>query len=102
MNTETQDKATTAPAEEATQKHRQTIKGVVVSDKMHKTCVIELKRTLRHRLYQKGMSRRTKVFVHDEKNEAKVGDVVIAIATRPLSKLKNFRLMKIVEKRVGA
>ena len=82
-------------------RHRQSIKGIVVSDKMDKTRVVEIKRTLRHRLYQKGLVRRSRLFVHDEKNESKVGDVVLAVSTRPLCKNKNFRLTKIVEKRVG-
>ena len=77
-----------------------TIEGVVVSDKMSKTRVIEVKRTIRHALYRKNLVRRSRIFVHDEKNESKVGDVIMAMATRPLSKNKSFRLMKIIEKRV--
>lgn len=83
-----------------TRAHRQIIKGVVVSDKMNKTRVIELKRTVRHRLYHKNLVRRVRLFVHDEKNESKIGDVITVISTRPLSRNKNFRLLKIVEKRV--
>lgn len=82
-------------------RHRQVIRGVVVSDKMNKTRVIEIKRTLRHRLYQKGLVRKSRLFVHDEKNESKVGDVITAASTRGLSRRKNFRLIEIVEKRVG-
>ena len=81
--------------------HRQVIRGTVVSDKMSKTRVIELNRTLRHRLYLKGLQRRSRLFIHDEKNESKVGDVVLAVATRSLSRKKNFLLLEIVEKRVG-
>ncbi len=79
-------------------KTRQTIRGVVTSDKMDKTRVIEVKRRLKHGLYQKGVIRDSRFFIHDEKNEAKVGDVVVAVATRRLSKNKNFRLLKILEK----
>jgi len=82
------------------EKKRQVVKGVVVSDKMTKTRVIEIKRTLRHRLYQKGLVRRSRLFIHDEKEESKIGDVVLAAATRPLSKHKHFQLMKVLEKRV--
>lgn len=81
-------------------KHQQVIRGIVVSDKMTKTRVIELKRSKKHRLYQKALVRNTRLFIHDEKNESKMGDVVEAISVRPLSKHKAFRLVKIVEKRV--
>jgi small subunit ribosomal protein S17 len=91
---------TTTPA--ATPKrHRHTVRGIVVSDKMDKTRVISLKRTRRHRLYQKKLVRESRLFVHDEKNESKVGDVIIAISSSPLSKNKHYRMTKIVEKRVG-
>jgi|694.fasta_scaffold61877_11 small subunit ribosomal protein S17 len=89
MNTENRQK-----------RNEQEIRGVVVSDKMSKTRVIETKRTLRHSLYHKNVARSSKVFIHDEKNESKVGDVVTAVSTRPLSRHKKFRLSKIVEKRV--
>jgi small subunit ribosomal protein S17 len=77
---------------------KQVVKGVVVSDKMSKTRVIEVAREIPHRLYAKKTERHTRLFVHDEKNESKVGDVVLAVYSRPLSKLKNFRLTKILEK----
>lgn len=79
-------------------KTRQTIRGVVTSDKMDKTRVIEVKRRIQHGLYQKAVIRDSRFFIHDEKNETKVGDVVIAVATRRLSKNKNFRLLKVLEK----
>lgn len=86
---------------EATQKkNHQEIRGVVVSDKMNKTRVIETKRSLRHSLYHKNVVRSSRVFIHDEKNESRVGDVVTAVATRPLSRHKQFTLLKVVEKRV--
>jgi len=75
----------------------QTIRGVVVSDKMAKTRVIEIKHTKKHGLYHKNLIRKTRVFIHDEKNESKVGDVVLATSCRPLSKHKNFELSKVVE-----
>ncbi len=85
-------------ASEVETRQRQEIRGVVVADKMNKTRIIEVKRTLRHSLYQKGLQRRSRFFIHDEKNESKVGDTVIAVSSRPLSKNKHFRLQKIAEK----
>ncbi len=76
------------------------VRGIVVSDKMNKTRVIEVKHTQRHRLYQKGLLRAKKIFIHDEKNESKIGDKVLAVTTRTLSRHKSHRLFKIVEKRV--
>lgn len=83
---------------ESKKSHRQQIRGVVTSDKMNKTRVIQVKRRLKHGLYQKAVIRDAKFFVHDEKNETKVGDVIIAVATRRLSKNKSFRLLKVLEK----
>lgn len=79
-------------------RRRQTIRGVVVSAKMAKTRVIEMKHTKPHGLYHKNLIRKTRVFIHDEKNESKVGDTVLATSCRPLSKHKNFELSKIVER----
>ena len=86
--------------ETTSKKRPQEIRGVVVSDKMNKTRVIEIKRSLKHSLYLKNVVRSSKVFIHDEKNESRVGDVVVAAATRPLSRHKQFTLLKVVEKRV--
>lgn len=92
-----QQTSTTAVAE----RKKRLIRGVVVSDAMSKTRVIEIKRSQKHRLYHKGLVRGRRLFIHDEKNESKVGDKVLAISTRPLSKNKSHRLYKIVEKRVA-
>lgn len=81
-----------------TVRKKQVIKGVVVSDKMAKTRIIEIGRDYAHRLYAKKTERHSRIFVHDEKNESKTGDTIIAVSTRPLSKNKSFRLQKIVEK----
>lgn len=96
------DKATKTATPAATEKRgrAQTIKGVVVSDKMNKTCIVETSRAIRHSLYHKALKRQSRVFVHDEKNEAKEGDTILAVFDRPLSKHKSFRLLKVVEKRV--
>lgn len=83
---------------EVRKKNTQKIRGVVTSDKMNKTRVVEVKRRLKHSLYGKGLVRKTKFFIHDEKNEAKTGDLVEAVGTRRLSKNKSFRLLKILEK----
>ncbi len=77
---------------------RKTQTGVVTSDKMDKTITIVSERKVRHPLYEKFIKRRVKLHVHDEKNEAKTGDLVEVTATRPLSKLKRWRLVKVVTK----
>jgi len=81
-------------------RNRQEIRGIVVSDKMNKTRVIETKRSSKHSLYHKSVVLSSKIFIHDEKNESKVGDVVTAVATRTLSRHKHFTLLEVVEKRV--
>ncbi len=72
--------------------------GTVVSDKMEKTIVVAVETTIRHPLYGKRVKRSKKFKVHDEANEAKLGDVVRIMETRPISKDKNWRLVEIVEK----
>ena len=70
----------------------------MIGDKMEKTRVVEVVRTFRHPQYKKVMRRRTKFYVHDEKMDSKIGDTVKIMETRPLSKLKRWRLVEIVEK----
>ncbi|MCD7775959.1 MAG: 30S ribosomal protein S17 [Firmicutes bacterium] len=77
---------------------RKTRTGIVVSDKMDKTVVVAIKDNVRHPLYGKIMKRTTKVHAHDEVNECGVGDTVLLMETRPLSKTKRWRVVKIVEK----
>lgn len=72
--------------------------GVVVSDKMDKTIVVEIRTRVKHPLYGKIMNRTTRFKAHDEKNECGIGDTVRVMETRPLSKDKNWRLVEIVEK----
>lgn len=84
-----------SPAERA---DRKVMRGQVKSNKMQKTVVIEVSRKVRHPLYEKYISRRTKLYVHDENNEAKVGDIVEVMQTRPLSKLKRWRLIRVVQR----
>jgi small subunit ribosomal protein S17 len=72
--------------------------GVVVSDKMDKTIVVAIKERVKHPLYKKTVNRTSKLKAHDEKNEAGIGDTVIIMETRHLSKDKCWRLVEIVEK----
>ncbi len=78
--------------------HRKTEIGVVVSDKMDKTVVVRVERLVQHPKYGKVIRRFTKFYAHDEKNECKVGDKVLIIETRPLSKLKRWRVVRILER----
>ena len=72
--------------------------GEVVSDKMDKTIVVQVARRVRHARYQKVMTKYKKFYAHDENGEANVGDKVRIAATRPLSKLKRWALVQVVEK----
>ena len=72
--------------------------GVVVSDKMDKTVVVAVERKEKHPLYGKFVKKTTKFVAHDEKNECGVGDTVLIMETRPLSRTKNWRVVNIVEK----
>ena len=72
--------------------------GVVVSDKMDKTIVVEIHTRVKHPLYGKIMNRTIRFKAHDENNECGIGDTVRVMETRPLSKDKNWRLVEIVEK----
>ena len=77
---------------------RKVMTGKVVSDKMEKTIVVSIERLVKHATYGKYVRRRNKFKVHDEKNEAKVGDVVRFMETRPLSKDKRWRLLDFVQR----
>lgn len=79
-----------------------TVQGKVVSDKMDKSFVVAIERTVKHPLYGKFIRRTTKLHVHDENNEAKLGDVVEIKECRPFSKTKSHILVRIVEKAVVA
>lgn len=72
--------------------------GLVVSDKMNKSIIVRIDRTMRHALYLKTMQSSSKLYAHDEANEARLGDLVKVMETRPLSKLKRWRLVEIVER----
>jgi len=78
-----------------TRKERQ---GHVISNKMTKTIVVRVERRFPHPKYKKVITAYSKFYAHDEKNEAKVGDIVLIEETRPLSKLKRWRLTQVVER----
>lgn len=77
---------------------RKTRVGTVVSDKMDKTVVVAIEDSVRHPLYKKIIKRTVKFKAHDEQNACGVGDTVEIMETRPLSKDKNWRVTKIIEK----
>ena len=79
-------------------KNKQTFQGVVKSDKMDKTIVIEITMRKLHPLYKKYVTRSKSIKAHDEKNEAHTGDTVRVIECRPLSRDKRWRLVEVVEK----
>ena len=83
---------------ENTRAFRKTRIGQVVSDKMDKTIVVAIEDSVRHPLYKKTMKRTYKLKAHDENNECGIGDTVEVMETRPLSKDKRGRLVRIIEK----
>ncbi len=76
--------------------HRKVLTATVVSNKMDKTLVVKVSRSAAHPLYRKVVKFTTKYYVHDDKNEGQPGDVIEIMETRPLSKLKRWRLVRIV------
>lgn len=81
-----------------TRNARKTRVGTVVSDKMDKTIVVTIVNSVRHPLYKKIIKNTYRLKAHDENNECKVGDKVQVMETRPLSKDKRWRLVKVLEK----
>lgn len=77
---------------------RREITGVVVSDKMQKTIVVKVDRRVRHSMYEKYVTRSRRFKAHDEKNDAKIGDQVMLVESRPLSKDKRWVLQSIVRR----
>jgi small subunit ribosomal protein S17 len=74
--------------------------GTVVSDKADKTVTVLVERLVKHKMYHKFMRRRSKFAAHDDRNDCRIGDRVMITETRPLSKSKRWRVIKIVEKAV--
>ena len=86
------------PAVSEERGYRKALRGIVVSDKMDKTIVVEVQDRKKHSLYGKVMKTSKRVKAHDEDNTAGIGDLVLIEETRPLSKDKHFRLVDIIEK----
>lgn len=78
--------------------HRKKKTGVVLSSKMEKTIIARIDLTSKHAVYNKVIGKSSKVMVHDEKREAKVGDKILIEETRPLSKNKRWRLVEVLKK----
>ena len=72
--------------------------GVVLTDKSDKTRVVKISRKIRHSLYGKVLKRSSKFHVHDEKNESKIGDEIKIVETKPVSKLKKWRMVEVLKK----
>lgn len=79
-------------------KNVRSIIGQVVSDKMNKTIVVQVERKVKHPVYGKYVKRSSKMYVHDEENSSRVGDVVRIQQTRPLSKTKRWKLVEIIKR----
>ncbi len=84
--------------QDATRNSRKVLRGIVISNKMNKTGVVEITRKVPHPLYKKVVTKTTRFKFHDEKNECSIGDTIEVMETRPLSKDKYFRLVRIVVK----
>ena len=78
--------------------NKRTIKGVVVSGKMDKTIVVKAERLVKHPVFHKYIRKHVKYKAHDEQNQCKLGDTVLIIESRPLSKEKRWRMLEILEK----
>jgi small subunit ribosomal protein S17 len=78
--------------------HRKQREGIIISDKMDKTRVVAVIETVAHPRYKKTVKRTKKLYVHDKENTSKVGDRVLVMETRPLSALKRWRLVEIIER----
>lgn len=81
--------------------HRKSRSGVVVSDKMEKTLVVQIERMVLHPVYRKYVRQRVKYKVHDEQNQGRVGDTVLIEECRPLSRQKRWRLKSITLRAAG-
>lgn len=98
MTSDTNTGATATTSAKRQRGKRKLQVGKVVSAKMNKTITIEIERLAKHPTYEKFLRRRTRVHAHDEENQAKPGDVVEVASTRPLSKLKRWRLVRVISK----
>ena len=83
-----------------TQRRKKTLIGIVLSDKMDKTVTVLVERLTQHSTYKKYIRKRKKFRAHDEQNACRIGDKVLIVESRPLSKDKHWRVRKIIEKAV--
>ncbi|NIL99593.1 MAG: 30S ribosomal protein S17 [Acidobacteria bacterium] len=86
---------------DAIKRRRAVRMGVVTSDKMDKSVVVRVERTVKHKVYKRYVRRSTTFMAHDEKNECRIGDTVEIIESRPLSARKRWRVSRIVRKATG-
>lgn len=98
MADETKKTTTEAGSTGTERGYGRTLTGVVKSNKMAKTIVVEVVRTVRHAKYAKFLKKRARYYAHDEKGQAGIGDTVVIVESRPLSKLKRWRLQNIAQK----
>ena len=91
----------TAKKETVDRSIRRTVTGVVTGDKMDKTIKVRIERFVQHPMFEKTLKRSYVCYAHDEKREARTGDQVELMETRPLSKLKTWRLLRVVTKAAG-
>jgi small subunit ribosomal protein S17 len=94
----TETPATPAAAAKDARHERQEVTGVVTSAKMEKTIIVKVTRMVQHKLYHRVIRVSKKFYAHDEERKARLGDTVRIIETRPMSKLKRWRLAEIVTK----
>ena len=92
------DNAQNSESTQAERGQRKVRIGKVVSSKMNKTIVVSIVRMVKHPLYKKYIKRTTKLYAHDEKNDAREGDTVRVVETRPLSKLKCWRVQEVIDR----
>lgn len=86
----------TTENQQSTRNQRRRLQGIVVSDKMDKTITVQWERVVQHTHVRKYIKRRKKLHAHDEENKAQIGDMVEIESTRPLSKTKTWRLVRVV------
>jgi small subunit ribosomal protein S17 len=98
MEKETAGAAKTTPEVVRDRGVRQELQGIVTSTKMQKTIVVKVTRAVQHPLYHRVVRHAKKYYAHDETGEAKAGDTVLIVSTRPLSKLKRWRLKEVVQR----
>jgi len=79
---------------------RREVIGMIVSDRMEKTVIVQVERLVKHRLYKKYIKRRSKYTAHDEANACRIGDRVLIAESRPISKTKKWRVRAIVDKAI--